>query len=105
MIGDRRAYLTALIVLDGEVAPVWAKSNGIEASTIAELASNDDVRAEIQRAVDDVNGRVSRVENIRKFAILPSEWTQESEELTPTLKLKRRVINKKYSDEIESLYG
>ncbi len=105
VIGDRRAYLTALIVLDGEVAPVWAKSKGIEESTIAELASNADVRAEIQRAVDDVNGQVSRVENIRKFAIMPSEWTQESEELTPTLKLKRRVINKKYSDEIESLYG
>jgi long-chain acyl-CoA synthetase len=87
------------------VAPVWAKSSGVEASTIAELASNDAVRAEIQRAVDGVNGQVSRVENIRKFAILPSEWTQESEELTPTLKLKRRVINKKYSDEIESLYG
>ena len=105
VIGDRRAYLTALIVLDGEVAPVWARSKGIEGTSIAELAGNPEVVAEIQRAVDDVNEQFSRVENIRRFAILPAEWTPESEELTPTLKLKRRVINTKYADEIEALYG
>ncbi len=104
VIGDRRAYLTALIVLDGEVAPVWAKGKGIEASTIAELSAHPEVVAEIQRAVDGVNEQVSRVENIRRFAILPAEWTAESEELTPTLKLKRRVITAKYADEIESMY-
>jgi long-chain acyl-CoA synthetase len=104
VIGDRRAYLTALIVLDGEVAPVWAASKGIDAATVAELAAHPEVTAEVQRAVDGVNEQVSRVENIRKFAILPAEWTPESEELTPTMKLKRRVINAKYSDEIESLY-
>ena len=105
VIGDRRAYLTALIVLDAEVAPVWAASNGITATGVAELATHPEVIAEIQRAVDGVNEQVSRVENIRKFAILPAEWTAESEELTPTLKLKRRVITKKYADEIDALYG
>jgi long-chain acyl-CoA synthetase len=104
VIGDRRAYLTALIVLDGEVAPAWAKSKGIEAATIGELANHPDVVAEVQKAVDTVNEQVSRVENVRRFAILPAEWTAESDELTPTLKLKRRVINSKYADDIEGLY-
>ncbi len=104
VIGDRRAYLTALIVLDGEVAPAWAKSKGIEAQTIGELANHPDVVAEVQKAVDTVNEQVSRVENVRRFAILPAEWTAESDELTPTLKLKRRVINSKYADDIEGLY-
>jgi long-subunit acyl-CoA synthetase (AMP-forming) len=105
VIGDRRAYLTALIVLDGEVAPAWAGSKGIQASGIGELSSHPDVVAEIQRAVDDANGQVSRVENVRRFTILPDEWTPESEELTPTLKLKRRIINERYGDEIESMYA
>ncbi|MGH2794258.1 MAG: AMP-dependent synthetase/ligase, partial [Actinomycetota bacterium] len=105
IIGDRRAYLTALVVLDGEVAPVWAKSNGIESPTIAELSREPALVAEVQKAVDAANEQVSRVENIRRFVILPAEWTAESDELTPTLKLKRRVINSKYADEIESLYS
>jgi long-chain acyl-CoA synthetase len=105
VIGDRRAYLTALIVLDPEVAPAWAKAKGIEAAAVAELASHPDVVAEIQRAVDTANDQISRVENVRRFTILPAEWTPESEELTPTMKLKRRVILDKYADEIESMYG
>ena len=105
VIGDRRAYLTALIVLDPEVAPAWARGNGIESAAVADLAAHPEVLAEIQRAVDDVNAHVSRVESIRRFAILPSEWTPESDELTPTLKLKRRVVTEKYAEEIEGLYA
>ncbi|MFY9587941.1 MAG: AMP-binding protein, partial [Actinomycetota bacterium] len=105
VIGDRRAYLTALIVLDPDVAPAWAASKGIKAATLAELASHPDVLAEVQTAVDQANERVARVENIRKFTVLPAEWTAESEELTPTLKLKRRVITTKYADDIEAMYG
>jgi long-chain acyl-CoA synthetase len=104
VIGDRRAYLTALIVLDPEVAPAWARSQGIAATSVAELALHPDVEAEVRRIVDEVNSHVSRVENVRKFSILADEWTAESEELTPTLKLKRRVINEKYADAIEEMY-
>jgi len=63
------------------------------------------VQAEIQRAVDDANQQVSNVEAIKRWTILPTEWTVESEELTPTLKLKRRVVHQKYAEEIESLYS
>jgi long-chain acyl-CoA synthetase len=103
-IGDKRKYVSALIVLDAEAAPAWAKANGLRFSDIASFAREPRVHAEIQRAVDDVNAKVSNVEAIKRFTILPTEWTVDSEELTPTLKLKRRVIVQKYAEEIESLY-
>ena len=105
VIGDNRAYLTALIVLDGMVAPAWAAAHGLAGKSIAELASTPEVETEVARAVAAVNERVSRVENIRKWTILPTEWTAESEELTPTLKLKRRVIVDKYAKEIAAMYS
>lgn len=104
VIGDNRPYLTALLVLDGQVAPVWAQAHGIAATTVAELAQSSAVREELERAVAGVNERVSRVENIRRWRVVPTEWTAESEELTPTLKLKRRVINQKYAALIEEMY-
>ncbi len=104
-IGDRRPFVSALIVLDQEVARLWARQHGIEFSSIADLASRREVVAEVQEAVDDCNRHVSRVESVRKFTVLPTEWTAESEELTPTLKLKRRVILKKYVGEIEAMYS
>jgi long-chain acyl-CoA synthetase len=94
-----------LIVLDGEVAPGWAAQNGIADGSVESLATNERVIAEVQKAVDTANGHVSRVETIKRFTILPTEWTAESAELTPTLKLKRRVIHDKYSKEIEELYS
>ncbi len=102
-IGDNRAYLTALVVLDGQVAPAWASARGLPTS-IADLAKHPDVHAEIERAVAATNERLSRVETIRRFTIVPVEWTAESEELTPTLKLKRRVIHSKYADLISQMY-
>ena len=102
-IGDNRPYLVGLVVLDGQVAPAWAAARGIQ-GTIAELAAHPEIRAETERAVAGVNERLSRVETIRRFTILPVEWTAESEELTPTLKLKRRVIRDKYASEIDALY-
>jgi long-chain acyl-CoA synthetase len=104
VIGDNRSYLTALITLDGQVAPAWATAHGIASQAIADLAVHPDVHAEVGRAVSSVNEHVSRVENIRKWTILPTEWTAESEELTPTLKLKRRVIVDKYVKTIASMY-
>ena len=105
VIGDRRPYVSALIVLDQEVAPVWARKAGITFSSAAELATDPAVHAEIQKAVDDTNRHVSQVEGIKRFTILPADWTPETEELTPTLKLKRRVINQKYGDAIEEMYS
>jgi len=103
-IGDGRAYMTALIVLDPDVAPVWARSRGIEFSSVADLATHPDVRAEVERCVEEANGRFSQVEKIKKIAILPTEWPPDSDELTPTMKLKRRGVLTKYADEIEKLY-
>ncbi|MEO7732594.1 MAG: long-chain fatty acid--CoA ligase, partial [Kofleriaceae bacterium] len=90
-------------VLDGQTAPAWAAAHGI-AGTFAELATHPEVAAEVARAVAAVNERVSRVESIRKWTIVPTEWTAESEELTPTLKLKRRVIVEKYAKPISAMY-
>jgi long-chain acyl-CoA synthetase len=105
VVGDRKPYVAALIVLDGEAAPAWARENGISSTAVVDLANDPRARAEIQKAVDDANQRVSQAERIKRFTILPTEWTVDSEELTPTLKLKRRVINEKYAREIDELYA
>ncbi len=105
VIGDRRPYLVALIVLDGEVAPGWAREHGVPLTDIASFSREPRVVAEVQGAVDEANQHVSHAEGIKRFAVLPGEWTLESEELTPTLKLKRRVIVTKYAEEIERLYA
>jgi long-chain acyl-CoA synthetase len=104
-IGDRRSYVTALLVLDAEMSPVWARRHGIEAASAADLAGNPEVLAEVQRAVDAANEHLARVEQVRRFTVLPAEWTPESGELTPTLKMRRRVIVDRYGAEIEAMYG
>ncbi len=103
-IGDLRPFVSALVVLDPEAAPAWAKQHGLPSVSVEDLARDERVVAEVQRAVDDANEHVSQVERVKKFVILPAEWTVASEELTPTLKLKRRVIVEKYATEIESIY-
>jgi long-chain acyl-CoA synthetase len=104
VIGDGRPFVSALLVLDPEVAPAWARQHGIDGASLAELAEHPDVRAEIERSVADANKRFSNVEQVKKFALLGEEWLPDSEELTPTMKLKRRGIHTKYGDVIESLY-
>jgi long-chain acyl-CoA synthetase len=103
--GDRRPYVVALLTLDAEVAPVWARARGIEAGSLAELAQNPAVLAEIEGAVAAANQQLARVQQVKRWRLLPVEWTAESEELTPTLKLKRRVVHAKYSDDIDTLYA
>jgi long-chain acyl-CoA synthetase len=103
--GDRRPYLVAILTLDGGVAPAWAKARGIEAASLAELAANPVVLAEVERAVADANARLARVQQVKYWELLPVEWTPESEELTPTFKLKRRVVHAKYADIIDGLYA
>lgn len=108
-IGDRRPYITALIVLDDEIAPVWAKANGIDPGAggpedVSALAEHPTVRAEIDRAVASANERLARAEQIKRYHLLARTWTPETGEITPTLKLKRRVIHQRYEPDIEALY-
>ena len=101
----RGPYVVAILTLDGEVAPVIAQSQGIEFTDLADLSSRPEIRALAQAAVDKANARLSRPEQVKAWELLPAEWTAESEELTPTLKLKRRVVNTKYADVVERLYA
>jgi long-chain acyl-CoA synthetase len=103
-IGDDRPFVSALLVLDPDTAPIWARQHGIDAP-FEQLASNPDVVAEVQREVDAANAGFSRVERIKRFALLAHEWLPDSEELTPTMKLKRRGVHAKYAQEIEALYA
>jgi long-chain acyl-CoA synthetase len=104
VIGDGRPFVSALLVLDPEIAPAWAKQHGIDAASLAALAAHPDVRAEMESSVAEANKRFSNVEQVKKFALLGEEWLPDSEELTPTMKLKRRGIHTKYADVIEGLY-
>jgi len=103
-IGDARPYVVAILTLDGEIAPLMAQQLGIEFTDLADLAEKAEIRAIVQQAVDAANERLSRPEQVKSFELLGVEWTAESEELTPTLKLKRRVVNSKYSDVVDRLY-
>lgn len=105
VIGDDRPFISALVVLDPEVAPAWAKAHGLAATSLGELAQDPVVHAEIESEVAAANERFSNVERIKRFTILGDEWLPDSEELTPTMKLKRRGINTKYAAEIEAMYN
>jgi long-chain acyl-CoA synthetase len=104
VIGDRRPYNVALIVLDADAAAAFAPRRGLEGRSVAALARERAVIDEIAAAVERANFRLSRPEQIKKFLVLDVEWEPASDELTPTLKLKRRPIEQKYADEIEALY-
>ena len=104
-IGDAKPYNVALITLDPDVAPGFAEKHGIEDASPAALAENETVIAAVQQAIDAANEKMSRVEQIKKFKILPTDWEPGGDELTPTMKLKRKPINEKYGDEIEALYS
>jgi long-chain acyl-CoA synthetase len=101
MIGDRRKYLTGLISLDPEAAQQWASENGTD---VASLSTNEKLRASIQETIDEVNSRYARVEQIKKFAILPRALSIDDGELTPTLKVKRSKVTEHFAELIESLY-
>ena len=104
-VGDGRPYVVAVLTLDGEIAPLVAQKMGVEFTDLADLAQKPEIQAMAQAAVDNANERLSRPEQVKAFELLPTEWTAESEELTPTLKLKRRVVNTKYSDVLDRLYS
>src|SRR5262245_4763507 len=104
-IGNARPYNVALITLDPDYAPVWAQQNELDGRTFSELAAEGKVGEALQAAVDEANTKMARVEQIKKFKILPEPWEPGGDELTPTMKLKRKPIDEKYAEEIEELYS
>ncbi|MDP9292867.1 MAG: AMP-dependent synthetase/ligase [Actinomycetota bacterium] len=104
-IGDGRSYNTALIVLDADFAPAWAGKHGLEGRSLEELAGEDAMRAAVQEGVDAANARLARVEQVKKFTLVRGDWAPGGDELTPTMKLKRKPIGEKYADEIEAMYS
>lgn len=105
VIGDRRPFPTALLTLDPEVAPKWAKEKGIEFDDITELSENSVVLEAVQKVVDRVNEGLSHAEQVKKWTVLPRDFTQDAEEMTPTMKVRRKIIQEKYSDQIERMYA
>ncbi len=104
-VGDRRNYVTALLVLDPDTTPAWARARGIPFDSLADLAAHPEVLAEVERGVAVANSHLARPEQVRRFTLLPAEWTAQSGELTPSMKRRRRVIIDRYAKEIEELYA
>jgi long-chain acyl-CoA synthetase len=104
VVGDRQPYIACLITLDPEAVPAWAAERGLP-TDLAQLSQTEEVRELIQGVVDEVNAERSRYEQIKRFTILPRDFTMEDDELTPTLKLKRRVVVNHFTAELDELYA
>ncbi|MFC5828519.1 AMP-dependent synthetase/ligase [Nonomuraea insulae] len=102
--GDNRPHPVAVLTLDADTAPGWASARGIAFASLAELAEHPEILKEVETAVQAANDKLARVQQVKRWALLGVEWTAETEELTPSLKLKRRIIHTKYADIIEALY-
>ena len=103
VVGDGQPFIAALVTIDPEAIPVWAESKG-KSTRVADLVDDPDLQAEIEAAVEETNKAVSKAESIRKFTILPDDWTEEGGQLTPSLKLKRNVVMREFRDEVDALY-
>ncbi|NIJ12790.1 long-chain acyl-CoA synthetase [Saccharomonospora amisosensis] len=105
VVGDQRPFIAALLTVDEEFFPTWKSQRGKpESATVSELADDPDLLADMQAAVDEANKQVSQAESIRKFTILPRDFTEAGGEITPSLKLKRNVVSKNHANAIDSLY-
>ncbi|MFL5866985.1 MAG: AMP-dependent synthetase/ligase [Thermoleophilaceae bacterium] len=104
-IGDQRSYNTALLTLDPDGLPALKKELGLEDASLEEIVESENVLEKVQQEVDTANADLARVEQIKKFKLVPSDWEPGGDELTPTMKLKRKPIAEKYSEEIEALYA
>jgi long-chain acyl-CoA synthetase len=105
VIGDRRPFLTALITLDQEKVEQFAQQKSIPHASFAELTRHPDIQQLVEVAVGEVNDQLARVEQIKKWIVLDRDFEQDREEITPTLKVRRKAINQKFADQIESMYG
>jgi long-subunit acyl-CoA synthetase (AMP-forming) len=104
-IGDDRPYVTALMTLDPDACTAYAEKAGLADVSPKALAADPAIQAVMQAGIDQANSKLARVEQIKRFAILPDVWMPGADELTPTMKLKRKVIAEKYATEIEGLYS
>jgi len=104
-IGDARPYNVALIVLDPDACAAFAFEHALADASPAALCGDERMRAAVDAGVRDANAQLARVEQIKRYRILPVDWEPDSDELTPTMKLKRKPIAAKYSEEIEALYA
>ncbi len=105
VVGDQKPFVSALVTLDTEMLPVWLNNNELDPQMpLTEAAQHPKVIAEVQRAIDAANGRVSRAESIRKFTVLATEFTESSGHLTPKMSIKRHVITADFADVIEGMY-
>lgn len=104
VLGDDRPFVSALVTIDEDALESWLDQHHKTGQQLEDLVDDPDLRAEVQEAVDDANSLVSRAESIRQFCILPDDLSIEREELTPTMKIKRPVVQKHYADQIEQIY-
>ena len=105
VVGDNKPFIGCLVTIDPEAFPAWRAQAGKPAdATVADLVDDPDLRAEIEAAVEDANASVLKAESIRRFAILPHDWTEEGGQITPSLKLKRNVVMKEFGSEVDALY-
>jgi long-chain acyl-CoA synthetase len=103
VVGDGQPFIAALVTIDPDSFPAWAEAHGKKGS-VEDLVDDPELRAEVEQAVDDANKAVSKAEAIRRFTILPEDWTEEGGQLTPSLKLKRNVVMREFREEIAALY-
>jgi len=104
VVGDGQPFIAALVTIDPEYFPFWAEEHKKKGS-IADLVDDDDLRAAVQEAVEEANKAVSKAESIRKFTVLPVDWTEEGGQLTPSLKLKRNVVMREFREDVDALYA
>lgn len=104
VVGEKKPFIAALISLDAEGVGVWASKNGISDTNLKSLADQPKLQEEISKVVAELNSHVSHAEGVKKFLVIGEEWTVESGLITPTMKLKRKVVLEKYKDEIEAFY-
>ncbi|TCP55112.1 long-chain acyl-CoA synthetase [Tamaricihabitans halophyticus] len=106
VVGDQQPYIAALVTIDEEFFPAWKSRNGKPAeATVAQLVDDTELRAEIQATIDAANTTVSKAESIKRFRILPVDFTETGGEMTPSLKVRRNVVNKNFAADIEALYA
>jgi long-chain acyl-CoA synthetase len=104
VVGDQKPFIGALITLDADMLPMWARANGLDGVTMTTARTDERILAEVQRAVDIANTAVSKAESIRKFIVLETDFTEESGHLTPSLKLKRNLVMRDFAEDVERLY-
>ena len=105
VVGDQKPFIAALVTLDEEMWPLWAKSHGVDGVSLEQARTNPTVLEALQHAVDRANEAVSKAESIRKFTVLEGDFTEANGYLTPSLKLKRNVVMKDFAADVEKLYA